>query len=195
MGRQGYPPPYQVNPEKHPFYKQLIRAPVHPSPKTFDKEAKCYLFNLLGQHSKVTLPADDSKHLSLNQRYLVVQMYVPVGFSWWCELGLSDLDNTRHRINLTTTYGKQEVKYFSVRYPMENLMKGTWLFFGIDLYSFMEVFKDARAFRALEHITVGGYCKLRRIFTMKEFVEWEIPKGYWMAQDIPQKFQLVEYRP
>ena len=114
----------------------------------------------------MALPADDSKNLSLNQRFLVLQVFISVGAHWWCELGMSDLSGTRHRVNLTTTYGKQEVKYFSFRYPVENLIRGAWIFLAIDVYSFMGVFKEA-VFRAVESITVGSQCKIRRIFTMK----------------------------
>lgn len=81
---------------------------------------------------------------------------------------LSDLTGIKRRVYLTTVQGKQEGKYFSYRYPIE-VTKGAWLFLGIDVFSFMGVFKD-QTFRALDQISVGSNCKLRRIFTMKDFV-------------------------
>ena len=78
---------------------------------------------------------------------------------------MTDLSGLKRRVNLTTVQGKQEGKYFSYRYPLE-VTKGSWMFLGIDVYSFMEVF-TGQTFRSLDHITVGSCCRLRRIFTMK----------------------------
>jgi hypothetical protein len=83
---------------------------------------------------------------------------------------MSDLSGTKRRVNLTTVQGKQEGKYFSYRYPLE-VTRGCWLFLGIDIYSFIEAFKG-QTFRSLDHVVVGSSCRLRRIFTMKEFVEY-----------------------
>jgi hypothetical protein len=115
---------------------------------------------------------------------------VPIGFSWAVEFVMSDLNGTKRRVNITTTQGKQEVKYFSFRYPIDNLQKGVWLFLAIDIFSFMTVFKG-QTFRSVDQISISSSCRLRRIFTMKEFVEYEIPKNYWLAQGIPQEFQLL----
>jgi hypothetical protein len=62
--------------------------------------------------------------------------------------------------------GKQEVKFFSVRYPLDNLERGVWLFLAFNLHSFIDLFKG-QVYRSLDHITIGSNCKLRRIFTMK----------------------------
>lgn len=113
----------------------------------------------------MTLPADDSKTLALHQQYLVLQIQVSAGSHWWVELGFTDLSGIRRRINLTTVQGKQEMKYFSYRYPLE-VSRGTWLFLAIDLYSFMEAFKG-QTFRSLDHCVIGSSCRLRRIFMMK----------------------------
>lgn len=158
-----------VDPSKNQFYQQLATTNAAHS-RSFDKEVKSYIHTLQSSNSKISLPASDTKTLSLHHQYLVLHIFIPVGFHWWIELALSDLTGVRRRINLTTVPGKQEAKYFSYRYPVE-VIRGSWLFLGIDLYSFMEAFKG-QTFRALEHITVGSHCKLRRIFTMKQFVEY-----------------------
>jgi hypothetical protein len=53
------------------------------------------------------------------------------------ELGITDIDGGKRRINFTTLQGKHEVKFFSVRYPLDNLERGVWLFLAFNLYSFM----------------------------------------------------------
>ncbi len=82
------------------------------------------------------------------------------------EMGLTDLNGIKRRVNITTSQGKQEIKYFSLRYPIDNLQKGSWLFLGIDVYSFMSAFKD-QTFRSLDFLTISSNCRLRRIFSMK----------------------------
>ena len=112
------------------------------------------------------LPGDDHKELALHQKYLVLHLNIPIGENWSIEIGITDINNFKRRINLTTTPGKQEVKYFSLRYPLEHIEKGCWLFLAINIYSFMEAFKD-QVFRSLDHITICSNCSLRRVFTMK----------------------------
>ena len=159
---------HSVDPSKNPFYKQLSKTIPSQNLRAFDKEVKSFLYNLQGQNSRIVLPAEDNKALSLHQRYLVLQIFIPFGYQWWMEIGMSDLVGIRRRINLTTVQGKQEGKYFSYRYPLE-VTRGKWLFLGIDVFSFMNAFKD-QTFRALDQITIGSTCRLRRIFTMKDFV-------------------------
>ena len=75
--------------------------------KYFDKEVKSYIYSLEGQVSKMCLPASDQKELSLHQKYLVLHVYIPLGQAWSMELGITDITNTKRRINLTNTQGKQ----------------------------------------------------------------------------------------
>lgn len=96
----------RVDPSKNNFYKQLAKPLPH-STRAFDKEVKSYLQTIHGQAAKLMIPADDTKSLSLHQRYLVLQVFIPVGFQWWVELGMSDLSGLKRRINLTTVQGKQ----------------------------------------------------------------------------------------
>lgn len=59
------------------------------------------------QNMRMNLPADDSKLLSLHQRYLVLHIFIPIGFSWSLEFTMSDLNGIKRRVNITTTQGKQ----------------------------------------------------------------------------------------
>ena len=64
------------------------------------------------------MPADDSKGLALHQRYLVLHIFIPIGSPWTLEFTMNDLNGIKRRINITTSQGKQEIKYFSFRYPL-----------------------------------------------------------------------------
>lgn len=124
-----------------------------------------------GQNAKIVLPAVDQKELSLHQKFLVLHIFLPVGTPWSMELGITDINGIKRRINFTTVQGKSEVKFFSVRYPLDNLERGNWLFLAFNLYSFMDIFKG-QVYRSLDHITIGSNCRLRRIFTMREWQHW-----------------------
>ena len=71
--------------------------------------------------------------------------------------------------------------------------KGIWMFLAIDIYSFCNAFKNT-VFRSLDSIVVCSLCKIRRIFTMKEWTEFEIPKQYWLPSNLPQTMQLIEFK-
>ena len=105
---------------------------------------------------------------------------------------MSDLTGMKRRVNLTTVQGKQEGKYFSYRYPLQ-VTRGSWLFLGIDVYSFMEAFKG-QTFRALDHVAVGSTCRIRRMFTMKDFLQYEIPNAYWLTHELPQTLELITFQ-
>ncbi len=132
----------------------------------FDKEVKSYILEMEGQTNKMILPASDQRQLALHQKYLVLHIYIPIGSPWSMELGITDINGIKRRINFTTAQGKNEVKFFSVRYPLDNLERGTWLFLAFNTYSFIDAFKS-QVYRSLDHITICSNCKLRRVFTMK----------------------------
>ena len=179
-----------MNAEKNPFYRQLFRVSPSSLNKHFDKNIKSYIYTLPSQTSKIGLPADEHKELSLVPKFLVLQIFVPASEYWSLELSLTDIANFKHRVNIVSGQGKQEVKYFSLRYPIDYVERGIWLFLGINVHSFMEAFKG-EVFRSLDRIVVGGCCQLRRIFMMKEWNHWEIPKNYWFTTETPQNFQLI----
>jgi hypothetical protein len=99
--------PNLVNSEKNNFYKQLFKIIPSSIKKYFDKEAKSYLYAFQGQNSKIVFPSEDQKGLSIHQRYIVMQIFIPVGYAWSMEMGLTDLNGIKRRVNITTSQGKQ----------------------------------------------------------------------------------------
>ena len=53
------------------------------------------------------LPDDDKNLLSLHQRYLILHIFIPIGFAWTLEFTMMDLNGIKRRINITTSQGKQ----------------------------------------------------------------------------------------
>jgi hypothetical protein len=97
---------------------------------------------------------------------LVLQIFIPIGFPWSIELGITDTSKTKRRVMLTSAINKVEVKFFHVRCPINHIKRGVWLNLGIDVYSYMNAFKG-QTFRSLDQIIISAHCRLRRIFTMR----------------------------
>lgn len=55
----------------------------------------------------MTLPAEDTKILALHQRYLVLHIFITIGYPWSLELGMTDISGIKRRVNITTAQGKQ----------------------------------------------------------------------------------------
>ena len=98
---------YIVNQDKSELYKNLFKIYPSSNNKYFDKQVKSYIYTLNGQSSKICFPASDQRELALHQKYLVLHVNIPIGSSWSMELGITDVNGTKRRINVTTNQGKQ----------------------------------------------------------------------------------------
>ncbi|EAW65386.1 FLJ42117 protein, isoform CRA_d [Homo sapiens] len=74
--------------------------------KEFDKEVKSFVFVLEGssQTNKIQLPKENKQSLGLIQRFLVLQIYVPLGQDFSTELLITDLGNIKRRLYLSTVH-------------------------------------------------------------------------------------------
>ncbi|XP_043741438.1 protein CFAP20DC isoform X14 [Cervus elaphus] len=159
--------------------------------KEFDKEVKSFVFVLEGssQTNKIQLPKENKQILGLIQRFLVLQIYIPLGqdfstellhtevFSSLCLLvvglqpnrkaGITDLRNIKRRLYLSTVYKELSSTPLHAKIPLFMIKRKIWCNLCIDLVAFTnEIFKGA-VFQSLDGITVSANCKLRKIFTLK----------------------------
>nr|XP_014344971.1 PREDICTED: uncharacterized protein C3orf67 homolog [Latimeria chalumnae] len=137
--------------------------------KDFDKEVKSFVYVLEGssQTNKMQLPKDSKQTLGLIQRYLVLQIFVPLGQDFSAELLLTDLGNIKRRLYLSTVHKELSATPLHAKIPLSFVKRKIWCNLGIDLVSFTsEIFKGA-VFQSLDGIVVSANCKLRKIFTMK----------------------------
>ncbi|XP_043297920.1 protein CFAP20DC isoform X14 [Cervus canadensis] len=159
--------------------------------KEFDKEVKSFVFVLEGssQTNKIQLPKENKQILGLIQRFLVLQIYIPLGqdfstellhtevFSSLCLLvvglqpnrkaGITDLRNIKRRLYLSTVHKELSSTPLHAKIPLFMIKRKIWCNLCIDLVAFTnEIFKGA-VFQSLDGITVSASCKLRKIFTLK----------------------------
>ncbi|XP_019392291.1 PREDICTED: uncharacterized protein C3orf67 homolog isoform X7 [Crocodylus porosus] len=179
--------------------------------KEFDKEVKGFIFVLEGssQTNKMQLPKEARQTLGLIQRFLVLQIYVPLGQDFSTELLVTDLGNTKRRLYLSTVQKELSITPLHAKIPLFMIKRKIWCNLCIDLVAFTgEIFKGA-VFQSLDGIIISANCKLRKIFTLKSkpqdtaegdemhglFTANEptdvIPRACQLNQDVPQVIQLL----
>ncbi|XP_073900183.1 protein CFAP20DC isoform X4 [Castor canadensis] len=180
--------------------------------KEFDKEVKSFVFVLEGssQTNKIQLPKEHKQILGLIQRFLVLQIYIPLGQDFSTELLITDLGNIKRRLYLSTVHKELSSTPLHAKIPLFMIKRKIWCNLCIDLVAFTsEIFKGA-VFQSLDGIIVSANCKLRKIFTLKSkpqdtadkdavygvpFPPDEatdiIPRSCQLATDVPHVTQLL----
>ncbi|XP_055985460.1 protein CFAP20DC isoform X1 [Sorex fumeus] len=180
--------------------------------KEFDKEVKSFVFVLEGssQTNKIQLPKETKQILGLIQRFLVLQIYIPLGQDFSTELLITDLGNIKRRLYLSTVHKELSSTPLHAKIPLFMIKRKIWCNLCIDLVAFTsEIFKGA-VFQSLDGIIVSANCKLRKIFTLKSkpqdtadkdagygvpFPTDEptdiIPRSCQLTTDVPQVTQLL----
>ncbi|XP_055503555.1 protein CFAP20DC-like [Leucoraja erinacea] len=137
--------------------------------KVFDKEVKSYVYILEGscQRNKMQLPKDSKHSLGLIQRFLVLQLCVPVGQDFSTELLITDLGNIKRRLYLSTIHKEFSTTPLHAKIPLSIIKRKIWSNVCIDMVSFASAAFKGTGFQFLDRIIVSANCKLRKIFTMK----------------------------
>ncbi|XP_061210216.1 protein CFAP20DC isoform X1 [Neopsephotus bourkii] len=137
--------------------------------KEYDKEVKGFVFVLEGnsQVNKMQLPKETRQTLGLIQRFLTLQIFVPLGRDFSTELLITDLGNIKRRLYLSTVHKELSVTPLHAKIPLLTMKRRIWCNMCIDLVGFTsEIFRGA-AFQSLDGISISANCKLRKIFTLK----------------------------
>lgn len=171
--------------------------------KEFDKEVKSFVFVLEGssQTNKIQLPKETKQILGLIQRFLVLQIYIPLGQDFSTELLITDLGNIKRRLYLSTVHKELSSTPLHAKIPLFMIKRKIWCNLCIDLVAFTsEIFKGA-VFQSLDGIIVSANCKLRKIFTLKSKPQDSadkddeptdiIPRSCQLITDVPQVTQLL----
>ncbi|XP_046709873.1 uncharacterized protein C3orf67 homolog isoform X2 [Silurus meridionalis] len=176
--------------------------------KIFDKEMKGFVYSLEGssQTHRMHLPKDGKTPLALIQRFLVLQVNVPLGKDFTTELLVTDQGHLKRRLYLSTVHKEFSATPLHARIPLTCLRRKIWCNLCIDLGSFTaELFRGA-AFLSLDGIIISACCKVRRIFTMRTepadhmdrdpydiriYPKEEIPKSCQFPSEVQHITQLM----
>lgn len=154
---------------RDPVGKWRLSGSASVKNKVYDKDVKSFVYNLEGETTttKMSLPKDEKQSLGLLQRYLILQLYVPLGHSFSLEFGITDSGNNKRRILLSSNHREVTITHLHARFPLNILRLGVWLNLCMDLQSLVSETFKGQSFKALENLTISASCRLRKIFTMR----------------------------
>nr|XP_054496072.1 protein CFAP20DC [Agelaius phoeniceus] len=186
---------------KNPGAKWKIFGNPSAISKEYDKELKGFVFVLEGNSliNKMKLPKETKQTLGLVQQYLTLQIFVPLGKDFATELLITDFDNIKRRLYLSTVHKELSVTPLHAKIPLFMIKRKIWCNMCIDLVTFTyEIFRGA-LFQSLDGITISANCKLRKVFTLKfkppvtaeeDGTTIVTPGPYEASDDIPPTCQL-----
>ncbi|XP_073809118.1 protein CFAP20DC isoform X1 [Danio rerio] len=162
--------------------------------KVFDKEVKGFVYSLEGnsQTHKMQLPKDSKMTLGLIQKFLILQVNIPLGKDFSAEFLVTDEEHLKRRLYLSTVHKELSATPLHARIPLTCHNRDTWCNLCIDLDSLTAVIFRGTRFLSLDGIIISACCKVRRIFTMKnepaDFTDREIRTG--PKEEIPRSCQF-----
>ncbi|XP_041281931.1 protein CFAP20DC [Onychostruthus taczanowskii] len=154
---------------KNPGAKWKIFGNPSAISKEYDKELKGFVFVLEGNSliNKMKLPRETKQTLGLVQQFLTLQIFVPLGKDFSTELLITDFDNIKRRLYLSTVHKELSVTPLHAKIPLFMIKRKIWCNMCIDLVTFTyKIFRGA-LFQSLDGITISANCKLRKVFTLK----------------------------
>ncbi|XP_077982814.1 protein CFAP20DC-like [Glandiceps talaboti] len=137
--------------------------------KVYDKDVKSYVVVVEGGSAttRIQMPKDNKISLLLIQRYLVLQLMVPLGQDFSIELSIIDMGNNKRRLFLSSAQKEISITPLHAKIPLSILRRGVWVNLCLDMISLVsDVFKG-QTLKFLDSLTIAANCRLRRVFTMK----------------------------
>ena len=89
-------------------------------------------------------------------RFLVLQVYVPLSKDFAVELVMTDINNSKRRLMLSTSFKDLSSTPLHAKLPLNILRRDMWLNLCFDLRSFINEMFPNQTFKSLEEFTIGG---------------------------------------
>lgn len=135
--------------------------------KFYEKSVKGYVILIDSHNTKLTIPSSDKQTLSLVQSFLVLQIFIMPSQPFTLELVITDISNSKRRLVFSSASKELIATPAHVRIPNTSFIRGTWANISIDMARIVNSCFASNTFRSLDCITISSFCKLRRVFTMK----------------------------
>lgn len=166
--------------------------------KQYDKDVKSYVYILEGEPTttKIQFPKDDKLGLFLTQKFLVFQLFLPVGRPFSFEVAVSDHELNKRRIFFSSNLKEISVTPLHAKFPLTVLKLASWLNMCLDLESLVSETFNGPKFRAVESFTVTANCRLKKVFTLQA-PPVDTPGGeinvvpYDNAKPLPRNMQML----
>ena len=169
--------------------KNPIWSTNKPVNKKFDKDSKGYVVLLESTNSKLQIPSTE-KPLVLTQGYLVLQIFVLLAQPFTLELSLTDSQCMKRRLVFSSACRELTVHPLHARVPNGSFPRSVWTNLCIDLQNWTFGCFTTN-FRALDSITVSCFCKLRKVFTLKNDLGQDYVEGVCKNLEFPFGVQFI----
>ena len=160
--------------------------------KQYEKDVKSYVYILEGEPTttKIQFPKEDKHGLFLTQKFLVFQIFLPVGRPFSFEVTVTDHTQNKLRILFSSNLKDVSVTPLHAKFPLTILNPGSWLNMCLDVESLVSETFNGPKFRTIESFTVTANCKLKRVFTLRAPpIEEDNPLPN--SEALPRNLQLI----
>lgn len=190
---------------KDPLQKWKISGSTNGTAQlTYEKNVKGYAVQLEGSTvtNKMQLPKNGKKSLHLTQRYLILQVYVPLSKDFSIELAMTDTTGSKRRVMMSTSAREISITPLHAKLNISLVKRDTWLNLCLDLASLVSDIFLRQTFKCLDFLVIAGNCKVRKIFTMRnqppdttasdcESIEYSHAKqSCFQLENVPQSVQF-----
>lgn len=180
---------------KDPVGKWKLHGKINAIKKEYDQDLRGFVYVLEGGSTvtRMQLPKNDRQHLALLQPFFVLQLCIPEAANVSVELCISDGGGSRRRIFLSSAHKETSSTPLHARVPLSSLPRGEWFNLCIDLNTLIPKLFRGQQFKSVESVTVGGSCRLRRVFTLKTKpnVAGDVPSSCMIPHFTSQRIVLV----
>ncbi|OMJ88180.1 hypothetical protein SteCoe_9913 [Stentor coeruleus] len=135
--------------------------------KLYEKIVKGYVILIDSHNIKLNIPSNDKQNLALVQAYLVLQIFIMPTQPFTLELVITDISNSKRRLVFSSASKELIVNPLHARIPNITFVRGIWANISIDMVRIVNSCFTHNTFRSLDSITIYSFCKIRRIFTMR----------------------------
>ena len=136
--------------------------------KVYEKGVKGYVMVFKNSPGRMQFPRDTRLGMALQQPLLVLQVLVPEDRPFSVELSVTDRQRTRRRLILSSSFNEVKTTPLHCQMPMgTQIRKDVWMNLVIDVAGLVAAcFGEQMG--TIDLLEIGGCCKLRRVFTVKE---------------------------
>ncbi|XP_046841413.1 protein CFAP20DC-like isoform X2 [Xenia sp. Carnegie-2017] len=164
--------------------------------KEYDKDVKSSVYILKGEPTttKLHFPKDDKLGLFLTQRFIVFQLFTPLGQPFSFEVTITDHTQNKRRIFFSSNLKDASVTPLHAKFPLNCIKHGFWLNMCLDLESLVKNTFHGSTCRSLEGFTVTANCRLKRVFTLRSPPMDNSELGetqYDHYESLPRNVQLI----
>ncbi|OQS07870.1 hypothetical protein THRCLA_00138 [Thraustotheca clavata] len=136
--------------------------------REYEKGSKAFLVNMEGTASATKLALPKDSKMGLSMRYLIFQVLIPAGKAVSLEFGVTDANNLRRRLLLSSAFRECAVHQLHAQIPFQSVRRDAWVNLTFNVDALVSQMFPQVMLRSIDSIVLSGTWRIRRIFAMKD---------------------------